>query len=1273
MADDDVRVALLGDVTVGTTQDANFQAALGGNRLALLERHGVVVAGVGRELACFALRDLEAACWAQYEARAAGKGSSKRGGGAAARAGAADLGGPAGPAAGSGGNVVAAGVGAELRCYAVEAGHALRLLNTFDCGGPVTPCVAAADGDEVETLVAGLALSRCASRAAPPRDPQTPPTPRAPAAAPCSTNGLLSLYALAEDDPSRAAPRTPRPLDALRPRPRRQTALAGFAAKAPGSPPASGAGAAPGFSFGAPAAAARAPRRPSASPRPRRRRRRRLRLRHAKAPLGYPPMATKAPSKLPFGAPAPAAKAPSGYPPMATKAPSKLPFARHARAAKAPSGYPPMATKAPSKLPFGAPAPAPAAKAPSGYPPMATKAPSKLPFGAPAPAPAAKAPSGYPPMATKAPSKLPFGAPAPAAKAPSGYPPMATKAPSKLPFGAPAPAAKAPSGYPPMATKAPSKLPFGAPAPAPAAKAPSGYPPMATKAPSKLPFGAPAPAPAAKAPALGDATRALGAAPAAATLPSFKEIEASVGAPAGGARSGERKAYTVPHDMVVPKDAAEAEKWRVVLDFEQSMADMREAMRASKVEVDAAVDEGRRKGEDERRELREAQALVREYRAQERELGEMRAQLLGSCEDVRRQCADAKSSLEIAEGTLADCDDPEKKAKADEWARVLETQPLDVASKARLERLEKLACDVASTLSDVKLVNEHREKLEASLPKATVSSFFTSPRRTSRGPGVLGDATNDGPRASAAPLLIRRIKATYEASLKVTEVTLPDLDRRLKLALEEKRELERRIERSREDASPESAAAGSYFSPGGDEPKALADAPFASSHDHDEEAQLQRNLAALFAQPFKTVVRDFRPHSLRGAEHCVWSAKRLDKARREADEAAPLRRGDAAGGAPAAAPKPPTKGRPLEPDASSPPRKADAPAFGASAPGAARRAPGSAPRRRRSALSFGAAAPSPAKTPAPEKPVAKKKTPTFGGASPRAAPAPAPAFGAAPPAPPPAATDYKARIVALYAKHAPDKVGNVDALLAIRGPRGGARGEDRGQVQQGTRAGGLRGGGFGAAPGPRAPFGSPAAAGGAAALAPATPFGTAPAPAQPTSMFTPSKGAASGGLFAPGGAGALRAAPLRAPSAGARAAGAVRLRWRQRRRAAGGFGGFASGGATFGAAAAPAFGRRRSRAASARAWRLAFAGRRAFAAPLLGGQAPAFGAAATPAFGGGAAAGATFGAAAAQSSFGQPAAAASGAARPSARAPAFGAAPSGFRASAPALLHAVPG
>ncbi|KAH8049274.1 hypothetical protein JL720_15663 [Aureococcus anophagefferens] len=583
--------------------------------------------------------------------------------------------------------------------------------------------------------------------------------------------------------------------------------------------------------------------------------------------------------------------------------------------------------------------------------------------------------------------------------------------------------------------------------------------------------------------------------------------------------------------MVVPRDAAEAEKWRVVLDFEQSMADMREAMRASKVEVDAAVDEGRRKGEDERRELREAQALVREYRAQERELGEMRAQLLGSCEDVRRQCADAKSSLEIAEGTLADCDDPEKKAKADEWARVLETQPLDVASKARLERLEKLACDVASTLSDVKLVNEHREKLEASLPKATVSSFFTSPRRKSRGPGVLGDATNDSPKPSAAPLLIRRIKATYEASLRVTEVTLPDLDRRLKLALEEKRELERRIERSREDASPESAAAGSYFSPGGDEPKALADAPFASSHEHDEEAQLQRNLAALFSQPFKTVVRDFRPHvvgvvgakppnwrdrapppgsdgplpavvdeSLRGAEHCVWSAKRLDKARREAEAAA--RDAATPEGAPAAAPspKPPAKGRPLEPDA---------------ARGARARA---------------------APPPAP------------------AAPAPAPAFGAAPPAPPPAATDYKARIVALYAR-TPDKVGNVDALLASTGREAELAAKIEAKYSKAPAPAA-----FGAAASPRRPAAPPGAparpGGGAAAPAPATPFGTAPAPAQPTSMFTPSKGAGSGGLFAPGRAGGGGAAAP-APSAGV-----------GRRRGAPAFGGGAAGGATFGAAAA---------------------------------------------------------------------------------------------------------
>ncbi|KAH8056713.1 hypothetical protein JL720_14183 [Aureococcus anophagefferens] len=164
----------------------------------------------------------------------------------------------------------------------------------------------------------------------------------------------------------------------------------------------------------------------------------RARRARGKAPSGYPPMATKAPSKLPFGA-APAAKAPSGYPPIA----------------KAPSGYPPMATKAPSKLPFGAPAPA--AKAPSGYPPMATKAPSKLPFGAPAPAQGAVR---YPPMATKAPSKLPFGAPAPAGKAPSGYPPMATKAPSKLPFGAPAPApaaGAAPPTTPNFKTQSPNQ------------------------------------------------------------------------------------------------------------------------------------------------------------------------------------------------------------------------------------------------------------------------------------------------------------------------------------------------------------------------------------------------------------------------------------------------------------------------------------------------------------------------------------------------------------------------------------------------------------------------------------------------------------------------------------------------------------------------------------------------------------------------------------------------------------------------------------------------
>ena len=335
-----------------------------------------------------------------------------------------------------------------------------------------TPCQSM-DGDERETLVAGLGvLATGVTRAAPPADPSLPVPPDAPPAALVvllSTAGLLSCYALADDER-----------------------------------PASRVAAAP---LPAPAAAA------------------------AKPSSNYPPMPTKAPSKLPFGAPAPA--------PAAAKA----------------SGYPPMPTKAPSKLPFGSPAkaPAPAAKpATFGFGSsgraggradvlLRRRGGGEPSFSFAAPAPAPPAPpreielpadadesaeqialwgagarrrgeielspdadesaeqvalwgagarrreiNGYPPMPTKAPSKLPFGAPAPAAAA--ANPPMPTKAPSKLPFGAPAPAPAA----------KPATFGFGSPAAAPApAAAKSSYPPMPTKAPSKLPFGAPAPAPAA--------------------------------------------------------------------------------------------------------------------------------------------------------------------------------------------------------------------------------------------------------------------------------------------------------------------------------------------------------------------------------------------------------------------------------------------------------------------------------------------------------------------------------------------------------------------------------------------------------------------------------------------------------------------------------------------------------------------------------------------------------------------------------------------------------
>ena len=405
-----------------------------------------------------------------------------------------------------------------------------------------TPCQSL-DGDERETLVAGLGvLATGVTRAAPPADPSLPVPPDAPPAALVvllSTAGLLSCYALADDER-----------------------------------PASRVAAAP---LPAPAAAA------------------------AKPSSNYPPMPTKAPSKLPFGAPAPApaaAKA-SGYPPMPTKAPSKLPFGSPAKA--------PAPAAKPATFGFGSPAAAPAAAPTFSFGGAAAAKPS-FSFAAPAPAPAAAAKSSYPPMPTKAPSKLPFGAPAPAAarsratrrcprkrraNCPLGRrrpPPRQNRAtrrcPQKLPASYPLDLRRRPPRSRPRATRRcprrlrasfrsarrrprrprkPATFGFGSPAAAPApAAAKSSYPPMPTKAPSKLPFGAPAPAPVAK--------------------------PAGFGSPAPAAPTTQEE---LPEgwSLQVPKDAEEAEKWRVCLEMEQAMAKMRQRITDRQSSHRAAIEE----------------------------------------------------------------------------------------------------------------------------------------------------------------------------------------------------------------------------------------------------------------------------------------------------------------------------------------------------------------------------------------------------------------------------------------------------------------------------------------------------------------------------------------------------------------------------------------------------------------------------------------------------------------------------------------------------------
>ena len=81
MADDDVRLTLLADFRLAqTTTDP--QSAVAGAGVAVLDRHGVVCVGAGRELVCVEAAALEAAAWARYD-------DSKKSGGSKRREGAA--------------------------------------------------------------------------------------------------------------------------------------------------------------------------------------------------------------------------------------------------------------------------------------------------------------------------------------------------------------------------------------------------------------------------------------------------------------------------------------------------------------------------------------------------------------------------------------------------------------------------------------------------------------------------------------------------------------------------------------------------------------------------------------------------------------------------------------------------------------------------------------------------------------------------------------------------------------------------------------------------------------------------------------------------------------------------------------------------------------------------------------------------------------------------------------------------------------------------------
>ena len=130
MADDDVRLTLLADFRLAQpTTDP--QSAVAGAGVAVLDRHGVVCAGAGRELVCVEAAALEAAAWARYDDSKKSGGSKRREGAAPPSLARAELAGPCTClAASSEAAVVAAASSQDVAVFAVERGPSLRKIRT---------------------------------------------------------------------------------------------------------------------------------------------------------------------------------------------------------------------------------------------------------------------------------------------------------------------------------------------------------------------------------------------------------------------------------------------------------------------------------------------------------------------------------------------------------------------------------------------------------------------------------------------------------------------------------------------------------------------------------------------------------------------------------------------------------------------------------------------------------------------------------------------------------------------------------------------------------------------------------------------------------------------------------------------------------------------------------------------------------------------------------------------------------------------------------------